>query len=460
MRRFIDSTAPLAAAVRTGLAVLAAAALPLSAGAQLGSPNPNWGPQGTFAITNARLVTVSGPTIERGTLVISGGRIAAVGAGVAVPAGAQVIDGTGLSVYPGMMDAGTSMGLSEIPQGAVPTVDDAEVGSFNPNVSAYFGINPHSAHIGVTRVLGITHVVSAPSGGIVSGQASLIHLGGWTHPQMAIQRSAGLVITLPRAGGGGFGFGGGGGFGGFGGGANNADATRQRERQLDSLKALIADARAYDQAVRAAAADRALPRVQPDVKLEAMGPYVRGELPVLMPADRAVDIRAALDFAAEQKLRPIIMGGREALAVADRLKQMNVPVIFSHVRTLPSREDDPFDVNYSAPGQLAAAGVRFAISSGDGGAEVRDLPHIAGMAAAYGLSPEEALRSVTLSPAQIFGIADRFGSLETGKVANLVVVTGDLLEARTDTRFLFIDGRMVPLDTRHTTLYNTHKDRR
>ncbi len=434
-------------------------ALPMAVRAQLGSPNPNWGPQGTFAITNARIVPVSGPAIERGTVVISGGKIAAVGAGAAVPQGAQVIDGTGLSVYPGMMDAGTSMGLSEIPQGASPSVDDAEVGSFNPNLAAYYAINPHSAHIGVTRVLGVTQVLSSPSGGIVSGQASMVHLGGWTHPQMTIRKSAGLVITLPRAGGGGFGFGGGGG-GGFGGANNTPEAQRTRERQLDSLKALIADTRAYDQAVRAAASDRSLPRVQPDVKLEAMVPYVRGELPVLMSADRAVDIRAALDFAQEQRLTPIIMGAREALAVADRLKQMNVPVVFTHVRTLPGREDDPFDVNFAAPGQLAAAGVRFAISSGDGGAEVRDLPHIAGMAAAYGLSPEDALKAVTLWPAQIFGVGDRFGSLEVGKSANLVVTTGDLLEARTDTRYLFIDGRPVSLETRHTVLNTTHKDRK
>jgi imidazolonepropionase-like amidohydrolase len=369
--------------------------LSTGAHAQLGSPNPNWGAQGTFAITNARIVPVSGPAIERGTLVISGGRIAAVGASVTVPQGAQVIDGNGLSVYPGMMDAATSMGLSEIPQGATPTVDDAEVGSFNPNLVAYFAINPHSAHIGVTRVLGVTHVISSPSGGIVSGQSSMVYLGGWTHPQMTIRKSAGLVITLPRAGGGGFGFGGGG-FGGAGGG-NTPEAQRTRERQLDSLKALIADARAYDVAIRAAAADRTLPRVQPDVKLAAMVPYVRGELPVLMSADRAVDIRASLDFAQEQRLTPIIIGAREALAVADRLKQMKVPVVYTHVRALPGREDDAFDVNYAAPGQLAAAGVTLAISTGNDGAEVRDLPHIAGMAAAYGLSREDALRAVTVA---------------------------------------------------------------
>lgn len=444
---------------RMAASLAAAAFIPAVAQAQLGSPNPLPGPQGTFAITNARIVPVSGPVIARGTLVISGGRITAVGTDASVPQGAQVIDGTGLSVYPGMMDAGTSMGLNEISQGANATVDDAEVGSFNPNAIAYYAMNPHSAHIGVTRVVGVTHVLSSPTGGIVSGQSTLANLGGWTAAAMTIQQKAGLVITLPRAGGGGFGFGGGGGFGG-GAAAGGADATRQRAMQLDSLKSLIADARAYQQAMDAYAKDRTLPRPQPDVKLAAMVPYVRGELPVLMQADRAVDIRASVEFAVEQGLKPIIMGGREALVVAALLKEKNVPVIYGHVRTLPSREDDAYDINFSAPGQLAATGVRFAITSGDGGAQVRDLPYIAGMAAAFGLSPDDALKSVTLWPAQIFGLGDRFGSLEVGKVANLVVVDGDVLEARTNTRYLFIDGRAVSLTNRHTTLFETHKDRR
>lgn len=442
----------------TLLAAAPLALTPARAGAQLGSNNPGPGAPGTYAIRNARIVPVSGPEIASGTLVISNGRIAAVGASAAVPAGATVIDGTGLSVYPGLMDAGTQMGLSEIPQGANATVDNAEVGSFNPDATAYFGMNPHSAHVGVTRVVGITHVLSLPSSGVVSGQATLANLAGWTPAQMAIVPRAALVITLPRAGG--FGGFGGGGFGGFGGGGNQAAAQRLRDAQLDSLKTLIADARAYDKAMKAAAADRTLPRVTPDTKLEAMLPYVRGERPVILSADRAVDIRTAIEFAEQQGLKPIIMGGREAPLVTDLLKQKDVPVIYNGLRAMPAREDDPFDINFSAPGKLAAAGVRFAISGSSGGSEVRDLPHIAGMAAAYGLGKDDALRAVTLWPAQILGIADRFGTLEVGKAANLVVVDGDVLEARTKTRHLFIDGRPVPLDNRHTQLYDMHKDRR
>lgn len=433
------------------VAAVAATLLPALAGAQLGSPNPGPGAQQDFIIRNARIVTVSGPVIERGNVVVRGGKIAAVGAG-ADAQGLTAYDATGLTVYPGMMDAVTNMGLSEIGQGAAPTVDVAEVGSFNPNAIAYYGINPHSAHIGVTRVVGITHTIAAPTGGIVAGQGTLINLAGWTPAQMSVVQKAALVVTLPRAGGGGGRFGG----GGFGGGAPTADVAKQ----LDSLKALIADARAYATAQEAAARDRSIAAPVPDVKLEAMLPYVRGERPVLFTADRAAEIRTAVEFAGEQRLKAVILGGREAVAVAELLKTKQVPVLYSHVRTLPTREDDPFDINYAAPGQLVAAGVPLAITSGDGGAEVRDLPYLAGMAAAYGMSPEDALKSVTLWPAQILGVAERFGSIEVGKAANLVVTTGDLLEARTDTKYLFIDGRLVPLTNKQTVLYETHRARR
>src|SRR5918992_429853 len=185
--------------------LFAAALLELGTGneelhAQLGSFNPAPGPRGVYAIRNARIVPVSGPEIARGTVVIGpDGRIQAVGADVPVPAGAQAIDATGLTVYPGMMDAGTSIGLSEIPQGANATVDVAEVGSFNPNAQAIWAINPHSAHIGVTRFVGITHVLSRPTGGLISGQAAIVNLAGWTAPEMTIVPRAALVINPPPA---------------------------------------------------------------------------------------------------------------------------------------------------------------------------------------------------------------------------------------------------------------------
>ena len=441
--------------VRTTLVL--SAMLASSAGAQLGSHNPMPGPRGSYVLQNARIVTVTGAEIPRGSVVIGAdGRITAVGATVSVPANARVIDAAGHTVYPGMMDAGTSIGLSEIPQGAAGTVDISEVGSFNPNAQAIYGLNPHSAHVGVTRVVGITHVASMPTGGIISGQAAIVNLAGWTPPEMQVIPRAALVINLPRSG-----------FAGRGFAAflaaqqqgSSQDAQRLRERQLDSLRTLLRDADAYGKAIDATERDRSVPRVDRDVVLASLLPAIRGQMPVIFTADRATDIRAAVTFAREMKLKAIILGGGDAPAVAALLREHDVPVIVTGVMSLPRREDDPYDVNYSLPSRLQKAGVRFAITSGDEGAEARNLPYVAGMAAAFGLPKEEALKAVTLYPAQIFGIADRYGSIEVGKVANLVVTDGDLLEAKTNTKYLFIDGRPVPLDTRHTDLNNLFKDR-
>ena len=435
-----------------------ASLLPLGASrlhAQLGSFNPPPGPQGTFAIRGGHIVTVSGADIPNGIVVISGGKITAVGANAQVPSGAKVIDATGLMVYPGMIETGSSVGLSEIGQGAVATVDISEVGSFNPNAQAFFGIDPHSAHIGVARVVGITTVVSRPTGGIISGQAALMNLAGDTPPKMAVLPRVALVIELPRSGFGGRGF------------ARAAalqqgtpaDANRVRQAQMDSLRGMLRDAQGYATAQAAYAKDKSIPRPAHDVVLESMVPALNGQMPVIFPADRANDIRDAVNFAEEMHLKPIIMGGQEAPAVAAFLKEHHVPVIVTAVMQLPSREDDPYDVNFTIPAKLAAAGVTFAISTGDRGSEIRTLPYVAGMASAHGLSKSDALKSVTLWPAQIFGVGDKMGSIDVGKMANLVVTTGDLLEAKTDTKYLFIDGREVPLENKHTQLNALFKDR-
>jgi imidazolonepropionase-like amidohydrolase len=450
---------PARAALRSAL--LAAAALPLVAGAaaaQLGSFNPLPGPHGVYAIRNARIVTVAGPVIERGNVVIGAdGKIQAVGADAAIPAGAQTLDGTGMTVFPGMMDAGTTMGLAEIPQGANATMDATEVGTFNPNVQAFYAINPHSAHIAVTRVVGITQVVSRPTGGILSGQAALIQLAGDTPPQMALVPQVALAVTLPRSGFAGRGFGRGGGFNPAGG---TQEAERARTLQLDSLRAMLHDAEAYMKAQEAYAKNSALPRPAHDVVLASLGPVLRGEMPVLFSADQASDIRASVDFAVENHLKAIILGGHDAPEEADLLKRHDVPVVLTGVMSLPSGEDDPYDANYSLPAKLAAAGVRFAIASGEDGAEARNLPYVAGMAASFGLAKDEALKAVTLYPAQIFGIGAQVGSIEVGKRANLVMLDGDMLEARSNTKALFIDGRPVPLDSKHTYLYEIFKDRK
>lgn len=424
---------------------------------QPGNPTTQYGvipPRGVFAIRNARIVTVSGADIENGTVVIRDGKIEAVGTTVNVPAGAQTIDARGLSVYPGMIDAGTNMGLVEVPQGANGTVDTSEVGELNPNAKAITAVNPHSAHIGVTRVEGITNTLTAPTGGLISGQAALINLLGTAPKEMAVVPQFALVINYPRIGGGG------GGFGGFQAPANLTETLTNNERQVEQIRKMLRDAEAYGRAQDAYAKDRSLPRPDRNVVLEPLVPYVRGQQPVIFRADREAEIRGALKFADEMKLKPIILGGNDAWKVASLLKEKNVPVILTGLFSLPSREDDAYNVLYENPAKLQQAGVRFAISTGDAGAEVRNLAQYAGMAAAFGLSKADAVKAVTLFPAQIMNVSDRLGSIEPGKMANLVVTDGDLLEIRTRIRYLFIDGRPVVLSSRHTELNDAFKNRK
>ncbi|HEY0429700.1 MAG TPA: amidohydrolase family protein [Pyrinomonadaceae bacterium] len=416
-----------------------------------GSQQNNNGRAGTFAITNARIVTVSGATIENGTVVIQNGKIFAVGANVSIPSGAERIDGRGLSVFPGMIDAGTNMGLVEVSLGIPGSVDDSEVGDMNANAKAIRAINPHSTHISVTRVNGITTVMSLPSGGVISGQSAVINLVGSTQEEMAVVPTFGLVVNFPRIST----------FAGFG--QQQIDfneAVKRRDQRLDDLKKLFKDAGNYARVKDAYAKDKTLPSVPSDIKMEAMIPYARGEKPVIFTAERERDIRGIVRFVEEMKVKGIILGGQEAWKVADGLKQNNISVIYTNIYRLPVQDDDAFDYLYSAPAKMAQAGVKFCISTGNDGPEVRDLPYHAGIAGAYGLSKEDALKSVTLYPAQILGVADRLGSIEAGKIANLVVTDGDILEPRTNIKYLFIDGRLVPLTSRHTELFEQFKDRK
>ena len=424
---------------------------------QIGNPSAQHGvtfPRGVYAIRNARVVPVSGPTIDNGTVIIRDGKIEAIGTNVSVPSGAQIIEARGLWVYPGMFDAGTSLGLVEVGQGAPGTVDATEVGDLNPHVKAIVAINPHSAHIGVTRVDGVTNTLTSPLGGLISGQAAVINLVGTTPAEMAVVPHAALVINYPRTSTGG------GGFFAAVQPPNLSEAVNTANRQVEQIRRTLRDAEAYGRARDAYARDKTLPRPEQNLMLEALIPYVRGERPVVFRADRETEMRGAIRFAEEMKLKPIILGGDDAWKMIGLLKEKNVPVILTGVLDLPSREDDFYDTLYENAAKLRQAGLRFAISSGNGGANVRNLPYYAGMAAAFGLPRDEALKAVTLYPAQIMNLGDRLGSIEVGKIANLVVTDGDLLETRTHVRHLFIDGRQIPLTSRHTDLNDAFKNRR
>jgi len=441
---------------RSFLFLLFASCLLLTAQAQSdGSQQNKTGRAGTFAITNARIVTVSGAVIENGSVVIQDGKIVAVGASVSIPANAEKIDGKGLSVYPGMIDAGTNLGLAEIGQGANATMDMAETGTQNANAKAILAVNPHSSHVNVTRVNGITTVQTVPSGGLIAGQSAVINLNGSTQADMAVVPAEGLVINFPRIAT----------FGGFNPGVGPQaidfnDAVKRRDTQIDDLKKTFKSAENYGRAKDAYAKDKSLPYPATDLRLEALVPYVRGQRPIIFTVERERDVRAVARFVSEMKVKGIIVGGQEAWKAADELKKNDIAVIYTNIYNLPVRDDDTYDYLFEAPSKLQQAGVRFAISTGDGGAEVRDLPYQAGIAGAFGLSKEDALKSVTLYPARILGVDDRLGSIEVGKMANIVVTDGDMLEPRTNIKYLFIGGRLLPLTSRHTELFDSFKDRK
>lgn len=441
------------------LVVVAGIFVPSVFGQSDGSQQNRTGKAGTFAIVGARIVTVSGAVIENGTVVIQNGKIAAVGAGVAIPSGAERIDGKGLSVFPGMIDASTNMGLVEVGQGANATVDVQETGTYNANAKAIDGINPHTSHINVTRVDGVLAVSSEPTGGVVSGQSAVINLNGSTQSEMAILPTAALMINFPRVTGGG-------GFGGFGGGFGGGpqvdfnELIRRRDAAVEDLKKVFREVERYAKMTEAYAKDKSLPTTTMNRGYDAMIPYVRGQKPIHFTAERERDIRAIAKFVGEMKVKGVIVGGQEAWKAADDLKKNNIAVIYTNILSLPVQQDDPYDYLYEAPSLMQKAGVKFAIASGEGGGNVRELPLMAGIAGGYGLGKDEALKSVTLYPAQILGVDDKLGSIEVGKMANLVVTEGDLLDMRTKIKHVFIAGRMIPLTSRHTDLFDSFKDRK
>ena len=410
-----------------------------------------------YVITHAKLITLAGAPIEDGTVVIKEGKIAAIGSGVEIPAGAQVIDAKGLQVYPGLFDPITQMGLSEI--GAVgSTVDTAETGPVNPDVVAATAVFPSSEHIPVTRASGITEVLAVPGSGgfdsfggrgLLAGQASAIHMAGWTIDEMQIKRSVAMVINWPTINTQSFDF-------------STftrkqkpfAEAKADYEKQVNQLTEVLDSARHYAQAMGHGGPSD----FERDVKLEALVPVVRGQLPVLVFADRARDIRNAVEYCDKYKLHMILAGGEEAYKVKDLLRSKDIPVILRPVLTYVGEEDDPYDRLLAQPAELVAAGVKIAFGSFDN-SFARRLGQNAANAIAYGLSPEQGLKAVTLNPAQIFGLADQLGTLQVGKTANIIVTNGDPLELTTDVKYLFIRGQLTSLENRHHRLYEKYLNR-
>lgn len=398
-----------------------------------------------YVIRGARIVTLAGAPIEKGTLVIRDGRISEVGPDVAVPAEAEIIEAEGLEVYPGIMDAISQLGLTEV--GAVPVTNDTvELGDFNPQIRAATAVHPASEHIPVARASGITHAVAAPASSFgIAGQASLVNLDGWTVEEMTISPSVGMVLRWPSLETQEFDF-------------NTfeikklkfEDVKKKYDERVEKLEDWIDDARRYS---RAAAAGG-----EKDLKLEALARVVTKDLPFLVVADEERDIRAAIEFASERDLRMVLLSGRDSWKVKDLLREKAIPVILGPTLALPATEDTPYDKPFTTASELQAAGVRVIFASFSS-SNSRLLPHEVGNAVAYGLPWEEGLKGITLYPAQLFGVADSLGSIEEGKTANLVVTDGDPLEIRTEVRYLFINGKLVSLENKHRGLYEKYRAR-
>jgi imidazolonepropionase-like amidohydrolase len=403
--------------------------------------SPAAGVAQTVAITGGTVYPVSGPRIENGTVLIRDGKIVAVGANVAVPAGAQRIDATGRWVTPGFVNAATQLGVVDI--GAVPETRDVSARG-TEQIAASFrvweGFNPRSVLIAPARTEGITTVVVVPTGGLVAGQAAITDLDSGETARRSLRGPVAMVAQLGNAA---------------------AAGVGARGEQVGRLRDLLVDARYYgsNRAAFERGDSRDLSASRAD--LEALQPVLAGRLPMLIAADRASDIETALDLAREFGLRIIIGGGAEAWQIAGRLASARVPVLTGAMNNIPS--------GFAALGQrqenaalLRRAGVSVAIVGNAGGGDeeafnVRNLRYEAGNAVAYGMSWDDALRAVTLAPAEIFGAAASVGTLQPGKVANVVVWTGDPFEFSSRAEHVFVGGRVILERSRQQMLEDRYR---
>lgn len=422
----------------------------------------------SILINNAIIHTVSGGTLTNGSVLIKDGKIAAVGDHLSAE-GASVVDLQGQHLYPGMIALDSGLGLTEI-ESIRATIDTTEVGEFHPEIESWVAVNPDSELIPVTRANGITHAEPAPQGGVVGGVSGVVALDGWTVDQMTIKKPSALHVYWPdadlnlmtregRGGGGGMPGGGRrgrGGAGGDSGGPKSADEqARDRENKIKEIDEFFQEAKVYAKA-------RAVGKAQLNPPWEAMLPVLRGDIPIMVHADDQRQIKSALKWAKTNDFKIVIVGGQDAWQVADLLAAQKTPVIFEHVFTLPRQESAPYDLYFKAPEVLRKAGVKVSFSMGASGmnaAHGRNLPYGAAQAVAFGMPEDEAIKSLTLFPAELVGVSDRMGSIEAGKDASLFVSDGSILDEKSSVKRMWIAGKEVSLTSKHTKLFDKYKGR-
>ena len=429
----------------------------------------------TFFLKNADVYPVTGPMLKGASILVQDGKIVDVGAKLVAPKGVNVIDAHGSRVYPGLIDSGTELGLSEISAERV-SVDTSELGEFMPQLRALIAVNPESEHLGVVRVNGITSAITFPApvrggggggrgGGAtqyISGQAAMIHLSGWTWEDMEVARSAAMQLNFPAIRGRG-GRGGGnpdfdvealfGGGAAAGGATTFAEQKRQYDQQIAKINDFFDAARQYQKERTANA-----PGFKKDLKMEAMMPVLEGKMPLAVSASRARSIHDAVLFADKQHVRIVILEPHDIDKVGAELKAKNIPVILGRTEELPDAEDAPYDEGETGPAAAYKAGVKFAFGTFDNEFS-RNVGLNAARASAFGLPPEEALKAVTINAAQIWGTADRMGSIEKGKWADLIICDGDPLDTMTHIERVFIKGNDTEMMNKQIRLYRKYLER-
>jgi len=403
----------------------------------------------TVALKGGKLLTITHGVIENGVVVMQNGRITAIGgAGTAIPAGAKVVDVTGMTVYPGLIDSETHLGLTEVSADRM-TNDELEASDeIMPHMHVYDAFHAETALIPVTRINGITNAIVAPaSGDTLPGQDSFIQLAGASATEMLTVRD----IAMPL----------------------NFTGQQRRNQNFDQakfpftrmgmaaqLRQAFIDALDYDQKIAAydkkksstddKEKDKAGAPPKRDLKLEALLPYLQGKKPVVLAAEQPNDLLTALELANEFHLKVVLNHVTHSASLLDKIAATGLPVIVGPIYEQP-KESERYDAVFSMPAKLAKHGVKIAFASYDAH-QARNLPYAAGYAVGFGLPAEEALKALTINPAQIWGVDKDLGSLEVGELGNVVVASGDPLDVRTDVKHVFIQGQEIPLVSKQTQL--------
>jgi len=408
--------------------------------------------------TNGIIHTASNGTITNGSVLVESNLIAGVynpargEAPPAVPAETTIINLNGAQLYPGLIDLDSALGLTEVE--AVRATDDLnEVGDFTPDVESWVAVNPDSELLPVSRANGIAYFEPVPQGNLVAGQSALLSMDGWTWEQMLVKSPVALHVfwpdlsldTTPKE-------------------RLSATATvkslagqdKERRKKLASIQSFFDDARAYARAQNSSHPGETIPA------WEAMRAALHGDVPVVIHAGEIRQIKSAVNWAATNHLRMVLDGGMDAWRVAGLLASNNIPVVYEQEFTQPVRDFESLDVHYTAPEVLRRAGVKVIFSTGGSAFEAamaRNLPYHAAQAIAFGFPEEEALKGLTLYPAQLLGLAGRLGAIEPGRDATLFICDGSLFDIRCNVQRMWIAGHEISLQSRHTRLYEKYQNR-